>query len=258
MAILVLLSSTRLPHVNPPYMSWTQPPPSGGPRRGYHHGNLREALIQAAQDLIGAKGPAGFTIAEAARLAGVSPAAPYRHFPHAESLLAEVATRGFDAFRDRLAAALDAAPKNDPARAAEAVGRAYLGFAREEAAFYAAMFEARIDRGPFPDLQAAGDRAFAVLRALAERLAAAARIQPKPPALMIALHLWSTAHGIASLFGRADPSRRPLPMSAEDLLEAAVLIYLQGLGVPGRGVPGPGVPGPGVPGPGVNVSPQSP
>ena len=64
------------------------------PRRGYHHGNLREALIQAAQDLIGAKGPAGFTIAEAARLAGVSPAAPYRHFRDAESLLAEVATRG--------------------------------------------------------------------------------------------------------------------------------------------------------------------
>ena len=243
-------------------MSWTRPPPRRPERRGYHHGNLREALIQAAQDLIGAKGPAGFTIAEAARLAGVSPAAPYRHFRDAESLLAEVATRGFDAFRERLSAALDGAPKNDPARAAEAVGRAYLGFARDEAAFYAAMFEARIDRAPFPELQAAGERAFGVLRALAERLAAAARIQPKPPALMIALHLWSTAHGIASLFGRADPSRRPLPMSAEDLLEAAVLIYLQGLGVPGLGGPGMGGPGPGGPGPegsgsGDNISPQS-
>jgi AcrR family transcriptional regulator len=211
-------------------MSWTQPPNGGHPRRGYHHGNLREALIQAAQDLIGAKGPAGFTIAEAARLAGVSPAAPYRHFRDAESLLAEVATRGFDAFRDSLQAALTRHPA-DPARAAEAVGRAYLGFAREEPAFYAAMFEARIAREPFPDLQTAGDRAFGVLRTLAERLAAVARIQPKPPALMIALHLWSTAHGVASLFGRADASRRPLPMSAEDLLEAAVLIYLQGLGI---------------------------
>ncbi len=211
-------------------MSWTQDPNPPTPRRGYHHGNLREALIQAAQELIGAKGPAGFTIAEAARLAGVSPAAPYRHFRDAESLLAEVATRGFDAFRQRLAAALDAAPK-DAARAAEAVGRAYLSFAREEPAFYAAMFEARIARDPYPELQAAGDRAFGVLRMLAERLAAAARIQPRPPALMIALHIWSTAHGIASLFGRADPSRRPLPMSAEDLLEASLLIYLQGLGV---------------------------
>jgi len=211
-------------------MSWTRDQGPGSPRRGYHHGNLREALIQAAQDLIGTKGPAGFTIAEAARLAGVSPAAPYRHFRDAESLLAEVATRGFDAFRDRLAAAL-AGASADPARAAESVGRAYLAFAREEPAFYAAMFEARISRDPFPDLQAAGDRAFAVLRTLAERLAGTARIQPRPPALMIALHIWSTAHGIASLFGRADPSRRPLPMSAEDLLEAAMLIYLQGLGV---------------------------
>jgi AcrR family transcriptional regulator len=211
-------------------MSWTQPPDGGHPRRGYHHGNLREALIQAAQDLIGAKGPAGFTIAEAARLAGVSPAAPYRHFRDAESLLAEVATRGFDAFRDKLAAALSGFP-GDPARAAEAVGRAYLAFAREEPAFYAAMFEARIAREPFPELQTAGDRAFGVLRTLAERLSAIARIQPRPPSLMIALHLWSTAHGIASLFGRADASRRPLPMSVEDLLEAAVLVYLQGLGI---------------------------
>jgi hypothetical protein len=111
------------------------------------------------------------------------------------------------------------------------VGRAYLAFAREEPAFYAAMFEARISRDPYPDLQSAGDRAFAVLRTLADRLSGAARIQPRPPALMIALHIWSTAHGIASLFGRADPSRRPLPMGTEDLLEAALLIYLQGLGV---------------------------
>lgn len=211
-------------------MSWTRDNGQGFERRGYHHGNLREALISAAQTLIGTKGPAGFTIAEAARLAGVSPAAPYRHFRDAESLLAEVATRGFTALRDRLAAALDSAPTN-PIRAAEAVGRAYLGFAQEEPASFAAMFEARIDREPYPDLQSAGDAAFGVLRALAERLAAAAKTQPKPPALMIALHIWSTTHGIASLFGRADPSRRPLPMSPSDLMEAAVLVYLQGLGI---------------------------
>lgn len=212
-------------------MSWNDPNPGGASRRGYHHGNLREALIQAAQDLIGAKGPAGFTIAEAARLAGVSPAAPYRHFRDAEDLLAAVATRGFDAFHTHLAAALANAPA-DPARAAETVGRAYLAFAREQPAFYAAMFEARISREPYPDLQAAGERAFGVLRTLADRLAAAARGGPRPPAMMIALHIWSTAHGIAALFGRADSSRRPLPMSAEDLLEAHLLIYLQGLGLP--------------------------
>jgi AcrR family transcriptional regulator len=64
--------------------------------RGYHHGNLKEALIRAALELIAAKGPSGFTFAEAARSAGVSPAAPYRHFRDRDELLANVARRGFE------------------------------------------------------------------------------------------------------------------------------------------------------------------
>ncbi len=60
-------------------MSWSRQGGRSGPR-GYHHGNLKEALIRAALELIAQKGPAGFTFAEAARWAGVSPAAPYRHF----------------------------------------------------------------------------------------------------------------------------------------------------------------------------------
>ena len=81
-------------YVKASYMSWSGPTEGGSGRRGYHHGNLREALIEAALELVGAKGPAGFTIAEAARLAGVSPAAPYRHFRDAEALLAEVEVAG--------------------------------------------------------------------------------------------------------------------------------------------------------------------
>jgi hypothetical protein len=53
---------------------------------------------------------------------------------------------------------------------------------------------------------------------------------PRPPAMMMALHIWSMSHGVASLFGRGDAARRKLPMSPEDLLEAQVLIYLRGLG----------------------------
>jgi AcrR family transcriptional regulator len=207
-------------------MSWS------GQRRGYHHGNLREALVAAALELIAEKGPAGFTIAEAARLAGVSPAAPYRHFRDAEALLAEVALRGFE----RFAAVLSAAWNNglpDPMRAFEAVGRAYLGFARDEPACYAAMFEARIAFDAHPALLAAGDRAFAILREAAERLTATLPRERRPPSLMMALHVWSFSHGIASLFCRADASRRKLPMSPEDLLEAGILLYLQGLGLAG-------------------------
>jgi hypothetical protein len=57
-------------------------------------------------------------------------------------------------------------------------------------------------------------------------------LQSRPPALMVALHIWATSHGIASLFGHGDAARRTLPMSPEELLEAAVLVYLRGLGLP--------------------------
>src|ERR1700753_1263168 len=75
---------------------------SGESERGYHHGNLRAALIKAARDLIKEKGPAGFTFADAARSAGVSPAAPYRHFRDREALLAGVAREGFQRFEAML------------------------------------------------------------------------------------------------------------------------------------------------------------
>jgi len=159
-------------------------------------------------------------------------AAPYRHFRDAESLLAEVATRGFDAFRDRLAAALNAAQPTDPPEPPKPLAAPTSPSPREEPAFYAAMFEAPASaRSRSPTSRPPVTEPSPCSEPSPNRLSAVARIQPRPPALMIALHLWSTAHGIASLFGRADPSRRPLPMSAEDLLEASMLIYLQGLGV---------------------------
>ncbi|MBR0652460.1 TetR/AcrR family transcriptional regulator [Roseomonas terrae] len=203
-----------------------------GEKRGYHHGNLREALVAAAGELIARHGPAGFTVAEAARLAGVSPGAPYRHFRDSEALLAEVALRGFDRFAEALTAAW-AGGLPDPLRAFEALGRAYLDFARREPAFYAAMFETHLDNATHPGLSAAGDRAFGVLREATERLIADLPEGKRPPALMVALHIWSMAHGIAALFCRPDGARRRLPMPAEDLLEAGLLIYLQSLGLAG-------------------------
>jgi len=212
-------------------MSWTDPRDSGLGRRGYHHGNLREALVDAALDLIAQKGPAGFTVAEAARLAGVSPAAPYRHFRDAEALMAEVALRGFQRLAEFLTRAWNGGVPN-PVAAFEAMGRAYLAFARQESAYYAAMFDSRIATDTHPDLAAASDRAFGVLRDAAEILASTYPRDQRPPATMIALHVWSMSHGIASLFARPDPSRRKLPMSPEELLEAGVLLYLQGLNAP--------------------------
>jgi hypothetical protein len=97
------------------------------------------------------------------------------------------------------------------------------------------MFEAGIPLDASPELREAGDGAFAVLRRAAEQLIARLPADRRPPALMMALHIWSLAHGIASLFGRGDAGRRALPMSPEELLEAGVLVYLRGLGLPDPG-----------------------
>jgi AcrR family transcriptional regulator len=203
----------------------------GGGGRGYHHGNLKDALIQAALDLIAKKGPAGFTFAEAARWAGVSPAAPYRHFRDRDELLANVALRGFELFEAALARAWNEG-RPDHSTAFENVGKAYLEFARTEPAYYSAMFESGIPLASNPELRLAGERAFAVLRTASEKLIEKLPPGSRPPALMMSLHIWALSHGVASLFGRGDAARRALPMSAEDLLEAGVLIYL-GLRGPG-------------------------
>ncbi|MFZ0425260.1 MAG: TetR/AcrR family transcriptional regulator [Xanthobacteraceae bacterium] len=210
-------------------MSWTKDDKDSP--RGYHHGNLKEALLRAALELIAQKGPAGFTFAEAARWAGVSPAAPYRHFRDREELMASVALRGFEQFEAALARAWDHG-RPDVLAALDRLGKAYLAFARAQPAYYSAMFEAGIPPSASPDLRAAGERAFAVLREAAEKLSAQMPQHSRPPALMVALHIWAMAHGTASLFGRGDAAHRALPMSPEELLEANVLIYLQGLGVP--------------------------
>ena len=208
-------------------MSWSR---HDSPR-GYHHGNLKEALIRAALELIAKKGPAGFTFAEAARWAGVSPAAPYRHFRDRDELLADVARRGFEQFAAALERAWDGG-RPEPFAAFERVGKAYLEFARKEPAYYSAMFEAGVPLEMSAELTAAGDRAFAVIRAASEKLIERMPAGRRPPALMMALHIWSLSHGIASLFARGDSGRRKLPMTAEELLEAGVLVYLRGLGLP--------------------------
>ena len=201
-------------------------------RGGYHHGNLKEALVRAALELIAEKGPAGFTFADAARWAGVSPAAPYRHYRDRDALLADVARRGFEAFADALTRAWDEG-RPDVLSAFDRLGRAYLQFAKSEAAFYSAMFEAGVAVDSDPDLRAASERAFSVLRGASEKLVALVPATQRPPALMVALHVWSMTHGIASLFGRGDAARRTVPMAPEELLEAEVLVYLRGLGISG-------------------------
>lgn len=196
-------------------------------RRGYHHGDLKRALVDAARRLIAEKGPMGFTMAEAARAAGVSPSAPYRHFADRDALLREIALQGFQVFTERLERAW-ADPKLTPLQALDAQGLAYLRFAREEPAAFQTMFGGALDLGADPALGMAAERAFAGLgRAVAAVLAGMPETE-RPPALMVATHIGTISHGVASLHVLG-PQRTP--MSPEEILESAVGVYLRGLGV---------------------------
>ena len=168
----------------------------GGPRRGYHHGRLKDALVEAARALVAERGPAGFTLAEAAKLVGVTAAAPYRHFADRAELLEELARRGFEMFGQRLAGAWDGG-RPDAAGAFRRIGAAYLAFAREEPGLYLAMFgNARtLDS---PDAGRAATKALETLRTGA----ATVLIQlgaPHADARKLAFEVWSLSHGIAML-----------------------------------------------------------
>jgi len=206
-------------------MSWSR----HAGREGYHHGNLRQALIDAALELIAERGPSGFSFAEVARAVGVSPAAPYRHFRDRGALLAEIARRGFELFEAELTGSWDGG-RPDPTSALVRCGRSYLAFTRRYPALYAAMFESGLPPDTDPALLRASERAFAVLVDGAEVLCAGMRPGRRPPAIMVALHIWSMAHGTASLFlAHASGPGRMLPMAPEDLLEAGLLLYFRAL-----------------------------
>ena len=191
-------------------------------KRGYHHGDLKNALVDAARTLISEKGPMGFTIAEAARLAGVSPSAPYRHFKDRDALVREIARVGYAQFAD----ALEAARRNPtltPLQALDAVGRAYLAFARDEPAAFAAMFEAGVSLDDDPELRAAADRAYGSLQLAVEAIFLQVPPERRPPIGMVSNHMSGRSPTASPRsFGRADEGRRRAPMTAEDMLEAGV------------------------------------
>ncbi|MGV6847794.1 MAG: TetR/AcrR family transcriptional regulator [Marinibacterium sp.] len=197
-------------------------------KRGYHHGNLRQALVEAALGLITDKGPTGFTLSEAAKQAGVTPAAVYRHFQGREDLIAEAARQGFEIFADVMQYAYDSGQPSALA-AFEATGRAYLAFARQHPGHYIAMFESGIAPNRTPDLARASARARAVLEEAAEELGKHIPANRRPPASMFSAHIWAMSHGVVELYARAPGEKSPF--SPEDLLESGIGIYLRGLGL---------------------------
>jgi AcrR family transcriptional regulator len=122
-------------------------------RAGYHHGDLRSALIDAAVELISERGVSGFSLAEAGRRVGVSAAAPYRHFAEREALLAAVAVRALTEFGTMVVGA--APPGLTPTKRLAALGAAYVGFAGQNRALFESIFAAGVDKSRYPEVHEA-------------------------------------------------------------------------------------------------------
>jgi AcrR family transcriptional regulator len=198
-------------------------------KRGYHHGNLRQALVEAALDLITEKGPQGFTLSEAAKEAGVTPAAVYRHFAGRDELIAEGARQGYEIFAALMEFAYNEG-KPSALAAFEATGRAYLAFARKYPGHYQAMFESGLSLTAHPELASVAAKARGVMEKAAIKLSEKLPPDKRPPALMFSAHIWALSHGVVELFARGSPGAKS-PYPPEDLLETGIGIYLRGLGL---------------------------
>ena len=167
------------------------------PRRSYHHGNLRRALLDEAIAVIGAEGLSDVTLREIGARLGVSRTALYRHFADKDALLAAVATEGFRTLRGELVSAWEAGGRAD--EAFRAMGVAYVRFAVANPAHYRVMFGGAVQSDtPDPELAAEGHAAF---NALVDALAALQRdgmIRADDTVLM-ATYVWALVHGMAML-----------------------------------------------------------
>jgi AcrR family transcriptional regulator len=194
-ALAKVLLATYRNRVTPPApIRIARPPRDKGGR--YHHGDLRRALIQAAIELVHEAGPSGITLREAARRAGVTHAAPYRHFDDKEALLAAVAEQGFVELRLSIESAVGA---RSAIAAIDAIGLAYVRFARDNPSPFRVMFGAELgDKRRYPSLLAADQAVFELLR---QAILAAQRAGELPTgdAARMGMVAWSMLHGVAAL-----------------------------------------------------------
>jgi AcrR family transcriptional regulator len=166
--------------------------------RGYHHGDLRNALIIAGRAILAEEGSAGLDLRKVARRAGVSHAAPYRHFPDKQALLVAIAEDGFQELYRQLAAAQSQAERAAIAQLG-AIGRAYLAFALDRPAHMREMFSGlTLERQAHPSLYAASKQSFGLLTATIAAGQASGEIRACDPT-ELAITIWSLIHGVTML-----------------------------------------------------------
>ena len=164
--------------------------------RSYHHGDLKRALLEAALTLLRTEGVEGLTLRAVARAAGVSPAAPYRHFADRRALLGAIAEDGFRRFGEALRNAMSSAPGPLGFRQ---VAYAYVRFAHENPAEYRVMFGAEVAQTEdLPGLQQTSRGVLEFVGGGLRALQAAGRVGPGDPSMM-ALAVWASLHGLVML-----------------------------------------------------------
>ena len=163
------------------------------PKTAYHHGDLRAALMRSALSLIEEHGVKGLALSDAARMAGVSVAAPYRHFEDKEALLAEIAVEGFVLFRDALARASRSNPEDKVKRLVE-MGVAYVEFALQHRSHFKVMWEGGFSKAKYPEVGQTAYEAYLLLEKAALDLMPGAYRQQA-----LISTAWSVVHGYATL-----------------------------------------------------------
>ena len=164
-------------------------------RERYHHGDLRESLIVSAEEILREKGVAAFSLREAARRTGVSPAAPAHHFGDTRGLLTAVAARGFRRLTDELGAALEGVPAE---RRLKAIGSRYLKFACDNPALFSMMWMRDLVEPDDEEYVTAGRAAFNVFERAATGSDMAPATAPRTPGATL-IAAWAMLHGLARL-----------------------------------------------------------
>jgi AcrR family transcriptional regulator len=169
------------------------------PTDAYQHGNLREALVQAGLKLLSERGVGGLSLRAAAQLAGVSHAAPYRHFRDKEALVAAIAEQGFVLLTETMRVELERCPHEDAPRRLEALGQGYVGFALAHPAYLRVIFGGVIDKTKMPEgLVAAGARSYELLRGVVAQGLERGELRGGD-ADTVSLSCWSMVHGFSML-----------------------------------------------------------
>jgi len=200
-------------------------------RTSYHHGDLRQALIQAAVELMATTDMQHFSLRQVARQAGVSHAAPYRHFADKGDLLAVVAEEGFRDFTAYLQQAVAAAP-HSPRDQFLGSGVAYVRYALDHPTHYRLMFsEFPLDEARYATLAQVSAQAFDVIVHIIERGQAAGQFCAGD-ARQMALCAWTQVHGLALLI-LAQRLHLPNAAATADLTTRLGHMMLQGIATPG-------------------------